>query len=163
MSFPNLEELKLDGPIPLTVRDVMTRKVIALQEDDTIENVQESMEVFAFRHLPVVRGDKLVGLITHRDMLRISSSVLSSDCKRRNRLLHQLPAKSIMCDEVVTVSEGDSLLTAAELIWEMRIGCLCVTDDDDRLIGILTEADFVHLAASLLFALNMKAAAQAAE
>lgn len=135
---------------PKTVAEIMTRKVIALGEDDTLENVEASMQRFRFRHLPVVREKKLVGLISHRDILRVSSSSLSDARERRNELIHRLPAKRIMRSEVATVSPGDSLAKAGELMWDMKIGCLCVTDDEDNLLGIVTEADFVKLAVNML-------------
>jgi CBS domain-containing protein len=129
-----------------TVASVMTRRIIALGEDDTIEGVEPVMERFRFRHLPVVRGRKLVGLITHRDMLAISASRLSRNRAMLDEQVHRLPARSIMCTAVVTVAPTEPLASAARLMWDMKIGCLCVTDEDDTLVGILTEADFVRLA-----------------
>lgn len=136
--------------VPKKVADIMSRRVITLGEEDTVEKVEESMTQFRFRHLPVVRGDKLVGLITHRDMLQISSSSLSTERESRDRVIHQVPAERIMRTEVATVSPSDSITKAGQLMWDMKVGCLCVTDDDDRLVGIVTEADFVRLAVQLL-------------
>lgn len=136
--------------VPTTVADIMTRKLVTLGEDDTIEKVEESMGKFRFRHLPVVRGTKLVGLITHRDMLQISSSSLSTQREIRDRLIRQVPASRIMRTEVATVSAGESVARAGELMWEMKVGCLCVTDDEDNLVGIVTEADYLRLAVKLV-------------
>ena len=91
-----------------TVGEVMTRRIITLGEDDTLESIEPVMERFRFRHLPVVRGTKLVGLITHRDMLALSASRLSRNRELLDERLHKLPAKSIMCTAVVCVSPGDS-------------------------------------------------------
>jgi CBS domain-containing membrane protein len=139
-----------DIEIPTKVSDIMTRKVITLGENQTVEKVEQSMDTFRFRHLPVVRGTKLVGLISHRDMLQVSSSSLSSERDVRDQLIHQVPAKRIMRTEVVTLSPDDSIIAAGEQMWDMKVGCLCVTDDDDNLLGIVTEADFVRLAVQLV-------------
>lgn len=136
--------------VPATVADIMTRKLITLGENDTIEQVEESMDKFRFRHLPVVRGTKLVGLITHRDMLQTASSSLSTQREIRDHLIRQVPASRIMRTEVATVSANESVAQAGELMWDMKVGCLCVTDDDDNLIGIVTEADYVRLAVKLV-------------
>ena len=135
---------------PTTVCDVMSRKVITLTEEDTIDKVEDGMSRFRFRHLPVVRGDKVVGLISHRDMLQISSSSLSADRKRRDKLIHQLSAGRIMKQDLITVRPDTTLTAAADLLWEHKIGCLCVTTPDDVLVGIITEADFVRFAESVL-------------
>ncbi len=140
--------------VPTKVSDIMTRKLITLGQDDTVEMVEESMVQFRYRHLPVVRGTKLVGLITHRDMLRISSSSFSSARETRDQLIHQVQAFRIMRTGVATVSPDDSVTHAGKLMWDMKVGCLCVTDDDDNLVGIVTEADFVRLAVRLVESLS---------
>ncbi len=136
--------------VPTKVADIMTRRLITVSEEDTLEHITAGMEKYRFRHLPVVRGNRLVGLVTHRDMLQLSASSLSSQREIRDRLIHQVPVGRIMRTEVATVSPGDSLLAAGKLMWEMKVGCLCVTNDDDVLLGIVTEADFVRLALTLI-------------
>lgn len=135
---------------PSRVAEIMTKKLITLSEDDRLHNVEESMEKYRFRHLPVVRGTKLVGLITQRDMLRIASTPFSTQQKVRDHLIHYLPAREIMRTEVATVSPHTNVVEAGQLMWDMKVGCLCVTDDDDNLVGIITEADYLKLALRLV-------------
>jgi CBS domain-containing membrane protein len=130
---------------PVTVADLMTRKIIAIGENDTLENLEENMERFRFRHLPVVDGDKLIGLVTHRDLLHASSSFLSDRESERNKLIHKVPVGTIMQTEVLTVESTDKLLDVAKLMWESKLGCLPVVDGG-KLVGIVTEADFIRLA-----------------
>ncbi|MFW5921065.1 MAG: CBS domain-containing protein, partial [Polyangiales bacterium] len=52
------------------VSDIMSRNPITLSEEDNLENIAQGMEEFHLRHLPVVDGHKLVGLVSHRDILR---------------------------------------------------------------------------------------------
>ena len=143
--------------VPQEVADIMTRKVLTLTEDDRIHNVTEAMEKYRFRHLPVVRGSKLIGLITHRDMLQLGSSKFSTQREVRDHLIHYMPAKKVMRTEVATVGPDDSLVTAGERMWDMKVGCLCVTDDDNNLLGIVTEADFLKLAVRLVRELSDRA------
>jgi len=136
---------------PQKVGQVMTRQVITIKQDDTLEDVEEGMARFRFRHLPVVDDDgKLVGLITHRDVLAYLSTPLSSEKTHRDMLIRKLSASRIMHDEVTTVTAQDSLLKAGRLMLEKKIGCVCVVDDAGKLVGILTDTDYVRLACEVL-------------
>ena len=58
------------------VADVMTRSVVTLFEEDDLDHIDEAMDKFRFRHVPVVDDGKLVGLLTKSDLTRIASSPL---------------------------------------------------------------------------------------
>jgi CBS domain-containing protein len=131
---------------PRLARDLMTKNIFTIEPDDIIEHLEEHMEGFRFRHLPVVEGHKLVGLITRSDLLHASSTFLSDSARQRNEIIHKQPAKRIMQRELVTVRPTDTLLDVAFLMWETRVGCVLVTEDDDTLVGIITEGDFLRLA-----------------
>ncbi len=130
--------------LPKTVAEAMTRKVVTIGENDTLEAAEQGMKRFHFRHLPVVEDGKLVGIVSHRDLLHAASSFLSSEEEARNKVIHKQPAKAVMHTDVVTVGPSDTLYEAAKLMWEGKLGCLPVLDDDEKLVGILTEADFVR-------------------
>ncbi|HHH31557.1 MAG TPA: CBS domain-containing protein [Polyangiaceae bacterium] len=131
---------------PHTVGDVMSRQIIAVSPDDEIGNILDSMEKLRFRHLPVVEGDKLVGVVTQKDLLHASSSFLSDKAAQRDELIGHTKVRAIMQQEVLTVSETDSLAETGRLMWEAKIGCVPVVGDDDELVGILTESDFIRIA-----------------
>lgn len=138
-------------PKPTLVRDIMTREVVTLYEEDNLLGVEEGMRHFRFRHLPVVDDGKLVGLITQRDMLRVAASVAEpgGDVKTRN-INERLFARDVMARDLVTVREDTPIADAGLLMWNNKLGCLPVVDDDGKLLGIVTEADFVKLALKLL-------------
>ena len=146
---PEMPGLEIEGD-PKLVRDLMSRQIITIGPDDTLENTEQYMSSFKFRHLPVVDDGKLVGLITHRDLLHASSSNLSEHAKERDAVIHKQPAKRIMQSELVTVRPDTPLKVAARTMWEKKLGCLPVTEDDGKLVGIITEADFVRLGHKLL-------------
>jgi CBS domain-containing membrane protein len=131
---------------PKLVRDLMTRQIFTISPDDTLEHLEEHMQAFRFRHLPVVDGKKVVGLITHRDLLHASSSFLSERAKERDEIIHRVPAKRIMQRELITVRPSEQLSEVAIMMWEAKIGCVLVTEEDGTLLGIVTEADFIRLA-----------------
>jgi acetoin utilization protein AcuB len=137
--------IELSGD-PRVASDLMTRELLTIGPDDTLESLEEHMAAFRFRHLPVVEGNRLVGLIAHSDLLHASSSVLSKSAPEENAFLHRLPAARIMHRAPITVRPTEPLIHVAALIWQSRIGCVPVTEEDGTLVGIITEGDFVRLA-----------------
>ena len=136
---------------PNVVSDIMSRGIFTIFEEDNLTGVESGMQHFRFRHLPVVDGQKLVGLITHRSLLQIAASSLEPGSDQTTkRLNEQLFARDVMVRDVITVSETTPLSEAGHLMWENKIGCLPVVTEAGILVGIVTEADFVKLALRLL-------------
>jgi CBS domain-containing membrane protein len=129
----------------------MTTKLVTVSEQDLLESLEEQMRRLRLRHLPVVdRQSKLVGLVTHRDLLSAFASWLTDNEAAENAMIKQLPVRRIMQHEVLTVQPEDSLVEAGKLLWESKIGCLPVIDGEGTLVGIITEADFIRVAVQLL-------------
>jgi CBS domain-containing membrane protein len=125
----------------------MTSEVITLDETDNLNLARMEMSLARIRHLPVLRGDKLVGLVTHRDILRSMCSVFAElDDPEQHDVLRNIPVREIMSEEVRTVSPSVSAAQAGRTLLESKLGCLPVVEDGERLVGIITEADFVDLA-----------------
>lgn len=141
--------------IPRTAGELMTTDVVTLDEHQGIDHLEEAFRVCRFRHMPVVDGDRVVGLVTLRDVLRTSaSSLVPSKAKQNEFLFGRFKVRDIMASDVVTVSAGTPLEEVAELMHTRKLGCAPVVEEgSNRLVGILTEADFVRLSAQLLRAL----------
>jgi len=146
-----------DGPVAvesggvraITVGDFMTRDLVTLQERDDLALADQMLRLGGIRHLPVVRDGKLIGILTHRDLLR--SAALR-------------PAKTTLAHDVMTreptaVRPTTSLVQAARVMLERKYGCLPVCEDDGTLVGIITEADFVRFAADMVQDLDLVAEA----
>lgn len=137
--------------IPHTVAELMTRDVITLTEEQDLQFLEETMHLFKFRHMPVTDDNKLVGLVTLQDVLRISaSSLLPAGKQQTGYLQRQFKVRDIMTREVATVAPGASLVEAARLMRSEKFGCVPVVGEDNTLMGILTEADFVRFAEQYL-------------
>jgi len=132
----------------MLVRDLMTRDVVTLEEDENLLLADDVMRLGRIRHLPVVgAGRKLVGLVTHRDMLRASVSSLAGIGRVEDATIKRaIPVREVMARDVVTIGPDRPAVEAAELLLHRKVGCLPVVDEDGRLVGIVTEADFVDLA-----------------
>lgn len=139
------------GERMMRVRDVMSRKVVTLTEGQSLAVVEEGIEKTHFRHLPVVRGNKLVGLLTHRDMLRLASSPLDAASKlREDRLLEFTYVKDVMRTEFPTATEHTLLVEAAIQMRDEKTGCVPVVDDEGELVGIVTMTDLLSMAIRFL-------------
>ncbi|UCE03871.1 MAG: CBS domain-containing protein [Candidatus Latescibacterota bacterium] len=135
----------------MRVRDIMSAPVFAVSHVDTLKDVEKVMEWRHVRHVPVVDDqDELVGLITHRDLLQACvSSIAEISQREQDALLRAIPVAEIMKDAVLTVSPDENARDAAALMLDRKIGCLPVVEER-RLVGILTEADFVRYLLEIL-------------
>jgi CBS domain-containing protein len=130
-----------------TVADVMTNELITINEEDNLSDLDEEMRTFGVRHLPVVSDGKLVGMISHRDLLRWSVSELSptpGGKQRDRRQKSSTFAASVMTRNLTTVRPDTPLLHAVRLILVNKFGCLPVVDDDQTLLGIVSELDLLR-------------------
>ena len=133
----------------LKVRDVMTADPTTLKRNDKLALADDIMRLGRVRHLPVLDddGQKLVGIVTQRDLFRDAlAQALGYGKPAQRKVLDSLAVKDVMATAVVTVRPDASLVYAARLLTERKIGCLPVVENG-RLVGILTEGDFVALIA----------------
>jgi CBS domain-containing protein len=131
------------------VRDIMSDYMITISESDRLSTVEDIMTLGRVRHMPVVHGGKLVGVVSERDLLRASLSNLTGiDDGRRRAFLHGVEIARVMSSPPVVVQPDATVEAAARIMAEHKIGCLPVLEND-RLIGIITETDVLRCFAGL--------------
>jgi CBS domain-containing protein len=141
----------MENLFPRQVRDAMTRKIAVLREEQNLELAEMAMKTYHFRHLPVVEGDKLIGLVTERDLLRAAvSSLNEAHDLLDDNLKRYYFVREIMTTEVVSVRPESLLADAARLLTKNKIDCLPVTQEDGTLVGILTASDLIELTIGFL-------------
>jgi CBS domain-containing protein len=125
----------------------MTPDPYTLQPRDTLAARYDRMDTHRVRHVPIVDGDgdgELVGLLTHTDLAMTALGSLSDlPLSQERDLLQRRRVREVMVTEVETVEPDTSLAEAASTLFENKIGCLPVVEGS-RLVGILTESDFVR-------------------
>jgi len=132
------------------VRDIMPEKMVTISEGDTLSTVEDIMTLGGVRHMPVVHGGKLVGVLSERDLLRASLSSLSGfDSQHRRAFLHVVEIGRVMSSPPIVVHPDDSVEKAAQLMADRKIGCLPVVDGDD-LLGLITETDVLRYFAGVV-------------
>jgi CBS domain-containing protein len=139
----------------ISVADFMTRDLVTVRAADDVALAESLLRLGGIRHLPVVSEGKLVGLVTQRDVLRSGESGRPA--------ARDVPVSEVMTREVVTVRPTTSLAQAARTLLERKFGCLPVCDEEGRLVGIVTEADFVRFAADVVRDLDLVADAVRAQ
>jgi len=131
---------------PRYVRDLMTREVLTLERNEKLSLADDVMRLGRVRHLPVVDADgALAGIVSQRDLFHSGLiKALGYGTHAQRQSLDSLVAKEAMKTEVVTTTPDVSLRDAAEVMLEKKIGCLVVLEAG-KIVGILTESDFVKL------------------
>jgi len=128
----------------LRVEQYMTTDLFTVHEDEALDLVANLMEWEKIRHVPVEdQHNRLVGLVSYRSLLRLLARGMTGEDGK------SIPVKDIMLRDPVTVTPDTSTLDAVQLMRKHRIGCLPVVKDD-RLVGIITERDFMDMATNLL-------------
>jgi len=130
----------------LAVRDVMSTDVVTVGPNDRLALVDELMSREHIRHVPVLDSDgELCGVITKRDLFRGALlKALGFGSRAEQHLLETILVKEAMTDDPMTTTPDTALVEASKIMLERKVGCLPVTDRD-KLVGILTEGDFVRL------------------
>lgn len=128
----------------LKVRDLMTREVVTLQRNDSLSIAEDVMRLGRIRHMPVLDDDgALVGIVSQRDMFRGAlARAFGYGTAAQSRVLKTLVVKEVMSNDPQTISPDAPLREAAERMSHHKLGCLPVIEDG-KLVGILTEGDFV--------------------
>jgi CBS domain-containing membrane protein len=130
----------------MLVKDLMTPVVAVLSIGDSLAAARKQLERGHIRHLPVVDGqNRLVGLLTHRNIIGAWLSHGRPDRETPETMAGDVPVEMVMERDVLTVDPTTTAARAAELLETYKFGCLPVVDAQHRLVGIITEADFVHL------------------
>jgi len=129
------------------VRDLMTREVQTLGHNDRLELADDLMKMERIRHLPVVDEDdgRLIGIVSQRDLFRGALvRALGFGEHGQKKILESLRVKEVMHTDVATVGPDAHVREAARLMLDRKIGCVVVMEGE-RLVGIVTESDFVAL------------------
>ncbi len=132
----------------MKVRDLMNADVATVRRNDQLQIADDLMNLGRIRHTPVLDddGDGVVGILSQRDLFRGAlARALGYGQRAQQKVLGMLSVKDVMTCDPITVAPDLPLPEAARIMLDKKIGCLPVVEND-RLVGILTESDFVRLA-----------------
>ena len=133
--------------VMFTIEAIMSTDLITVTPSATLAEARTLMHDHRIHHIPVMDNDKLVGLLTLTNVLAATDSFLRDP---QNRIhANEIVIEDAMVADVATVDINASLRQAALFIEKHAIGCLPVMDGE-KLVGIITDTDFVAVAINLL-------------
>lgn len=143
-----VSNVRTPGPKPASrrrfVRDLMTETVYVLSPSDDLATLYDLMDFRRVRHVPIVQDGELVGLVTSTELSRCALGKLEGLTLSAERdMLRRSRVRDIMSVEPDTIDPDSPLDEAAGILLENKVGCVPVVEGL-RLVGILTEADFVR-------------------
>ena len=122
---------------PMRVEDLMSTAVVTVRDSEPLASADLEMKLGSFRHIPVVDDkENLVGLLSARDLL----GALGRGKNKKKKV------GECMSRKVVSVTPEVPVPVAIDLLLENQFGCLPVVGNDGRLMGIVTETDFLQAA-----------------
>lgn len=134
----------------MRVREFMSTNVVAVDEKTSIHDAKKIMDAHKIRRLPVMRKDKLVGLVTERMLLEASPSPATSlSIHELHYLLAKMTVSDIMVKKPQTLSPDTPAEEAMEIGQEMGYGAFPIVDKG-RLVGMVTESDIVRIMTRVL-------------
>jgi CBS domain-containing protein len=134
------------------VKDVMTTRVIWVKKDATFRDIATALREYRVSAFPVVDDDgKVIGVVSEADLLNKEAladepGVISGILRRRDQAKARgVTAGDLMTTAVVAVRPDDTVEHAAKLMYDRRVKRLPVTDDNGRLVGIISRADVLAI------------------
>ena len=132
----------------MLVRDIMTNPVQTILLDDFIFKAKQLFDRKRFHHVVVLERDRVFGVVSDRDILRVISPFVGKPMMERKQDLRTLKGRihQIMSRGLITIGPNKSVAEAARLMLRERVSCLPVMGEDGLLLGILTTRDIVSWA-----------------
>ncbi len=126
------------------VSDVMTKQVVTVNVKDSLLTVKSVLSNKKVRHLPVLDGGKLVGILSRTDVMRLSfGNVFGEQAEADAAIFEMLSIPQIMTHKPRTVSVSMTIHDVAEILAEEEFHALPVVDGD-KLVGIVTTTDIIR-------------------
>ncbi len=135
----------------LTVRDIMSADVVKVTPDTPLVAAKKLFEQYKIRHAPVVLQDKLLGMVSLTDVMRLSfgDTYGSNEDDVDRAMADLLQVGQIMNYKPVTVHPDDTVKAVAELLSKAEFHALPVVEDH-KLVGIITTTDILKALLGLL-------------
>jgi len=128
----------------MLVKDVMKTQLVTLNADSKLGFANDIMYLGRIRHLPVVKGDTIVGILTQRDLYRSSLTSILTNWKENKEFLDSIKVSEVMTKNVITVAPEATIEEAAQIMIDKKVGGLPVVKEKNKLVGLITETDVLQ-------------------
>lgn len=133
------------------VSEIMTKDIIALTRSDDLERAELLFKRHHIRHIPVVSGESIIGMLSYSDLLRISFADVTEDEHNVGSVVYNMfTIEQVMTKNVVCVTSNTTIKDVAKILAEQEFHALPVVDDNE-LVGIVTTTDIINYFLKQLF------------
>ena len=144
------ESQKRKGGVTVLVKDWMSKAVITVDINDSMQEAMKLLKDHGIPMLPVIKRGKLVGIITDRDLKRASPSDSTTlEIHELLYLISRIAVNDIMTKDPITIPFDFTVEEAAEILMENKISGAPVVDREDRIVGTITKGDLFRVLISL--------------
>ena len=128
---------------PITA--IMTKDVITLNHTDNLETAERLFKKNRIRHIPVVSGDKVIGMLSYTDLLRISfADAVDEDEESVDTMVYNMfTIEQVMAKNLISVSPGTTIKEVAQILSKKEFHAIPVLDKG-KLMGIVTTTDLIN-------------------
>jgi len=128
----------------MEIRKLMKTDVVSVQADEPLINAVEATSSERIRHVPVLDGERLVGIVTNNDIKHATPSPLLEGSEAHYRkILHETPVSRIMRRYPITASPDTPVADVVRLMIDNRIGAVPIVEGE-KLVGIVSELDILR-------------------
>lgn len=126
------------------ISSIMTKKVLTLSTKDNLVTAESLFKKNKIRHIPIVENDKIIGMLSYTDLLRISfaDAVDEDEQTIETTVYDMFSIEQVMVSNVVTVKPGNTIKEIAEILAKKEFHALPVVENN-KLVGIITTTDLI--------------------
>lgn len=127
------------------VSEIMTKDVITLKRTDSLETAELLFKLKRIRHIPVVDGSHIVGMLSYNDLMRVSfADAIDENEESIDALVYKMfTIDKIMVNNIISVPSTKTIKEVAEILSKNEFHALPVVDNDS-LVGIVTTTDLIN-------------------
>ena len=127
------------------ISTIMTKDVITLHNYDSLELAEHLFKTHHIRHIPVVRGEAIIGMLSYTDLLRISfADAIDEDEDFVDTVVYNMfTIGQVMAKSLISVSPKTTIKEVAEILSKKEFHAIPVIDDK-KLVGIVTTTDLIN-------------------
>ena len=127
------------------VSSIMTREVITVNHTDSLDVAERFFKTKNIRHIPVVSGNKIIGMLSYTDLLRISfaDAVVEDSETVITQVYNLFTIEHVMAKNIISVSSDTTIKETAEILARREFHAIPVLDNN-QLVGIVTTTDLIN-------------------
>ena len=127
------------------ISEIMTKDVITLNHTDDLETAESLFKNKKIRHIPVVSGEQIIGMLSYTDLLRISfADAIDEEEDTVDTVVYNMfTIEQVMAKNLISVNSTTTIKEVAEILSKKEFHAIPVVDDNN-LVGIVTTTDLIN-------------------